>query len=71
MALYILIFHFDDEDAAVYRSELEFDDDADALQAAENLAEHYKIDVWQGERLVAQVKQGRPKPQRHPSRLVS
>jgi len=55
MALYIFIFHFDDEGAAVRRVELEFDNEFDALEAAENLAEHYKVDVWQGERLVAQV----------------
>jgi hypothetical protein len=55
MALYIFIFHFDDEGAAVQRAELEFDNEFDALEAAENLAEHYKVDVWQGERLVAQV----------------
>jgi len=66
MPLYIFIFHFDDEDAAVYRSELEFDNDAEALDAAENLAHHYKIDVWQGEKLVAQVKHERQNLQRHP-----
>lgn len=58
MALYIFIFHFDDEDPATHRVELQFDHDLDALEAAENLAEHYKVDVWQGERLVAQVEWG-------------
>jgi len=57
MGLYILVFHTD-EDIAVQRMEALFGDDLDALEAAENLAEHCKIDVWTGDRLVAQVKKG-------------
>jgi hypothetical protein len=57
MGLYILVFHTDD-DIAVQRMEALFGDDLDALEAAENLAEHCKIDVWTGDRLVAQVKKG-------------
>ena len=37
MSLYVFIFHFGD-DTADQRAELEFDDDIDALEAAENLA---------------------------------
>jgi hypothetical protein len=55
--LYIFIFHTD-EDIAVQRMEAPFEDDLDALEAAENLAEHCRVDVWTGERLVAQVKKG-------------
>ena len=57
MGLYILVFHTDD-DIAVQRMEALFGDDLDALEAAEHLAEHCKIDVWTGDRLVAQVKKG-------------
>ena len=57
MGLYIFIFHTDD-DIAVERMEALFEDDLDALEAAENLAEHCKIDVSADERLVAQVKKG-------------
>jgi hypothetical protein len=57
MGLYIFIFHTD-EDIAVERMEALFGDDLDALEAAEHLAEHCKIDVWADDRLVAQVKKG-------------
>ena len=57
MGLSIFIFHSDD-DIAVERMEALFEDDLDALEAAENLAEYCQIDVWAGERLVAQVKKG-------------
>jgi len=57
MGLYIFIFHFDD-DIAARRIEALFDDDLDALEAAENLAELCRVDVWTGDRLVAQVKKG-------------
>jgi len=57
MGLYIFIFHSDD-DVAIQRVEARFEDDLDALEAAEHLAEHCKIDVWCGERLVAQIKKG-------------
>jgi hypothetical protein len=55
--LYVFIFHTD-EDIAVERMEALFVDDLSALEAAENLAEHCRIDVWNGERLVAQIKKG-------------
>lgn len=57
MGQYIFIFHLDD-DSAAHRMELHFDDDLDALEAAETLSQDYKVDVWAGERLVAQVKKG-------------
>ena len=57
MGLYIFIFHCDD-DIAIERMEVPFEDDLDALEAAENLAAQCRIDVWHGERFVAQVKKG-------------
>ena len=59
MELYIFICHSGDEESAISkRLELCFGDDLDALEAAEDLAEHCYVDVWAGERLVAQVKKG-------------
>ena len=57
MALYIFILYSDD-DLALKRVKAEYGDDLDALAAAENLAALCKVDVWSGERLVAQIKKG-------------
>ena len=54
MGQYIFIFHFDD-DIAAHRMNLQFDNDRDALEAAEGLSHDYRGDVWAGERLVAQI----------------
>lgn len=59
MPLYILVFYpNDDAEFAVGRVNAEFDDDLDALQAAEDVAEFFQVDVWAGEKLIAQVKKG-------------
>ena len=59
MGLYIFICHTGDDDSVVAaRLEQQFDDDLDALEAAEDLAENCHVDVWTGERLVAQIKKG-------------
>jgi len=65
MSLYVFIFHFG-SDIADQRAELEFDEDIDALEAAENLAKQHEVDVWTGERLVAQITKG----ERATSRLL-
>lgn len=59
MAGYVFIFHSGRyDDTATYRREFKFDDDLDALEAAQDAAENCTIDVWCGDRLVAQVKKG-------------
>jgi len=60
MPLDILVFYpEDDADIAVKRESFEFDDDLDALEAAEHLAaDGHAVDVWAGDKLIAQVKKG-------------
>jgi hypothetical protein len=58
MSLYIFIFHPIYDDAAACRIEVKFDDDLEALEAAEHYQINYEIDVWTGDRFVAQVKKG-------------
>ena len=59
MPRYILVLYPDDDaDFSVGSVYLEFEDDLDALAAAENVAEFFQVDVWGGEKLIAQVKKG-------------
>lgn len=59
MTLYIFIFHSgDDDNVLTARMELNLVDDLDALETAECLAEQCQVDVWTGERFVAQIKKG-------------
>ena len=43
----------------VHAAKHEFADDLDALDAAEQLAEEFEIEVWQNNRFVARVNKGR------------
>ena len=60
MPHYIFICHSGDDDDVIVlaRVEQELEDDLDALESAERLAERCAFDVWADERLVAKVKRG-------------
>ena len=51
--------------ASVYAAKHDFVDDLDALDAAEQLAEAFEIEIYHGARLVARIKKGRRSPDVH------
>ena len=48
--------------ATVYAAMHEFTDDLDALDTAEQLAEDFEIEIYQGTRFVTRIKKGRRPP---------
>jgi hypothetical protein len=46
----------------VYAAMHEFADDLDALDTAEELAEDFEIEIFEGTRFVARIRQGRRPP---------
>ena len=56
MALYIFVFH--SGGLPVYRAEQEFADDAEAIKTAAHLSRDVAVDVWLGERVLAELPKG-------------
>ena len=56
MALYLFVFH--SAGLPVYRTEQEFADDEEAIRTAAHLSRDLAVDVWLGERILAELPKG-------------